>query len=155
MRFWKHFPKLWITVGNVQTKVKGEAGTLVSDSSELKRTSFFLCHESLRKHYSMTGKAVFIWWIDYLWRGIEALSWNVLIWKYSFSHMLKHLDDHSIMLVYSLLVGTPTGFSLDLFSTARDNCLTPSFGRWRGRLSQCPPSTIRVVPLTYLPSRFT
>ena len=67
--------------------------------------------------------------------------------------MLKYLDDHSIMLVYSLLVGTPTGLSLDLFSTARDSCLTRTFGRRRGWLSQSPPSTIRVVPLTYLPSK--
>ncbi|KAK8300067.1 hypothetical protein V6Z12_D05G362200 [Gossypium hirsutum] len=53
--------------------------------------------------------------------------------------MLKHLDEH-----YSLLVGTPTGLSLDLFSMSRDSFFTPSFAIWRGWLSQSPPSTTRL-----------
>lgn len=52
---------------------------------------------------------------------------------------------------YSLLFGTPTGAALDLFSTVRESCFTASFGRWRGRLNQSPPSTTMVVPLMYLP----
>lgn len=52
---------------------------------------------------------------------------------------------------YSLLLGIPTGAALDLLSTARENCFTASLGSLREWLSHSPPSTTRVVPLTYFP----
>lgn len=55
---------------------------------------------------------------------------------------------------YNLLLGTPTGASLDLFSTDRESCFTASFGRWRGRLSQSPPSAIMTVPFINFPAKF-
>jgi len=56
-----------------------------------------------------------------------------------------------IQMIYSLLVGRPTGLALDLFSTARESCFTASLGKWRGLLSHSPPSTTIVSPLTYFP----
>lgn len=61
-------------------------------------------------------------------------------------------SDTVCYVLHSLLLGSPTGASLDFISTVRESFFTASFDIRRGLLNHNPPSSIRVVPFTYFPS---
>lgn len=99
---------------------------------------------------------VIAWIVEHLQHKWASSSCEILHCLDLIQNEFVTLDYINFLLIWwiadhNLLDGRST--TRDFFSTARDRFLTSSFGMCRGRLSQSPPSTIMVVPLTYLPSQ--